>query len=100
MTPALVVEPAAEEDILLGYRWYEERLVGLGLEFLKSLDLTFSKILEHPFLYAEAIPGVRRSVIRTFPYLVFYACEPGLVHILAIIHAAQNPSHIATRLDA
>ena len=100
MTTALIVEPAAEEDILLAYRWYEERLVGLGLAFLESLDFTFSNILAHPYIYTEAIPGVRRSVTRAFPYLVFYACELNSVHILAVIHAAQNPSYIATRLDA
>ncbi|HEX05593.1 MAG TPA: type II toxin-antitoxin system RelE/ParE family toxin [Bacteroidetes bacterium] len=100
MTPALVVEPAAEEDILIGYRWYEDRLVGLGSEFLEALDFTFSKVLEHPLLYTEVIPGIRRSVTRTFPYLVFYVYEIDTVHILAVIHAAQNPSYITARLNA
>ena len=30
MTSILVVEPDAEEDILLAYRWYEDRRVGYG----------------------------------------------------------------------
>ena len=30
MNLTLVVEPAAEEDVFIGYHWYEERLVGLG----------------------------------------------------------------------
>jgi len=29
----LVVEPAAEKDMLSGYRWYEKRRVGLGVKF-------------------------------------------------------------------
>ena len=28
MKLALGIEPAAEEDIIIGYRWYEERQLG------------------------------------------------------------------------
>jgi len=94
MTSILVVEPDAEEDILLAYRWYEDRRVGLGREFLEALDLTFARVLEHPLLYIEVIPGVHRSVTKTFPYLVFHAFERNTVHILAVIHAAQNPTYL------
>jgi plasmid stabilization system protein ParE len=94
----LVVEPAAEQDILQAYRWYEDRRVGLGPEFLAELELAFDRTLENPLLYVEAIPGVRRSVTKTFPYLVFYVFDRGTVYILAVIHAAQNPTYIAGRV--
>lgn len=94
----LVVEPDAEEDILHGYRWYEDRRVGLGLKFLEALEESFDLILENPLLFIEVITGVRRSVTKTFPYLVFYAFERDTIHILAVIHAAQNPNYIAERL--
>lgn len=100
MSLNLIVGLAAEEDILLGYRWYEDRRSGLGTEFLVELELAFERILESPMLYAEAIPGVRRSITRTFPHLVFYAFERDSVHILAVIHAAQNPTYISERLGA
>ena len=100
MIPALVVEPAAEQDILLGYRWYEDRRIGLGSDFLEALDFTFSQILENPLLFTKVIPGIRRSVTRTFPYLVFYVYENDTVHILAVVHAAQNPLYVAERFDA
>jgi plasmid stabilization system protein ParE len=99
MNLVLVVEPAAENDIFIGYRWYEERRVGLGVKFLEALDVLFDHILENPLLYVELIPGVRRSVTRTFPYLVFYALDRNTIHILAVIHAAQDPYYIAERLD-
>jgi len=98
MNLMLVVEPAAEEDILNGYRWYEDRRAGLGVKFLEALEVLFDHILENPLLYIEAIPGVRRSVTKTFPYLVFFAFERDTVHILAVIHAAQNPNYISERL--
>jgi len=99
MKLVLVIEPAAEEDIFIGYRWYEDRRVGLGVKFLEVLETLFDHILENPLLYVESIPGVRRSVTRTFPYLVFYAFERNTIHILAVIHAAQDPEYISERLD-
>lgn len=60
--------------------WYEERRAGFGVKFLDALEASFDHILENPRLYMEAIPGVRRSVTRTFPYLVFYVFEGDTVH--------------------
>lgn len=100
MKHKLVVEPAAEDDIFHAYRWYEDRQTGLGQRYLAALDETFSTILDHPDLYSETIPGIRRSVTRTFPYLVFYTCLTSSVHILAVIHAAQDPKHVSARFDA
>ena len=41
----LVVEPAAEEDMIIGYRWYEERRVGLRAKFLEALEMLFDRLL-------------------------------------------------------
>lgn len=98
MKLVLKVEQAAEDDMFIAYRWYEDRRTGLGEQFLEALEVLFGHILENPLLYVESIPGVRRSVIRTFPYLIFYAFERNTVHILAVIHAAQGPEYIAERL--
>lgn len=98
MNSRLVVSQAAEKDILYGYRWYEGVSEGLGTKFLDELEQTFTRVLENPALYVEVIPGLRRSVTKTFPYLIFYVPEANAVHILAVIHAAQNPSYIADRL--
>lgn len=75
MKLALIIEPAAEEDMLIGYQWYEERQLRLGAKFLEALETVFDQIRENPRLYLESVPGVRRSVTKTFPYLVFYALE-------------------------
>lgn len=100
MNRYLLVAPAAEQDILLGYRWYEARSKGLGTRFLEELDTLFDRILENPKLYRETIPGLHRSVTKTFPYLVFYAFESNTVHVLAVVHAAQNPGYIEQRLGS
>ena len=50
MKLALIIEPAAGEDIFIGYQWYEERQVGLGTKFLEALETLFDRILDNPQL--------------------------------------------------
>jgi hypothetical protein len=38
--------------------------------------------------------------VHTFPYLVFYTFDADAVHVLAVIHAAQDPAYIKARLGA
>ena len=48
----------------------------------------------------EDLPMIRRCVLHVFPYLVFYTLLDDRIEILAVIHASQDPSYIAERLDA
>ena len=95
----LVVSPSAEADVLDAFSWYEERQSGLGRR-LGELDLAFARIQSEPLSYQEDLPGIRRCVLHVFPYLVFYTLSYERVEILAVIHASQDPSYIADRLDA
>ena len=67
MTPRLIVDPAAEDDILGAFRWYEARNPGLGDRFLDSLDSAFQLVVENPAAFPSVIDDVRRTLIRTFP---------------------------------
>ena len=100
MSLELIIEPAAEHDILDGFLQYEERLAGLGSRFMDELETAFGRIIENPRLYQEVESGVRRAVARVFPYLVFYAFDENAVYIVAVIHAAQDPRYIEERLGA
>lgn len=94
----LIIEPAAEDDILDAFYWYEERLEGLGSRYLDELNSVFDRIISNPETYQEVEPGIRRSVTHTFPYLVFYVYDEATIHILAVLHAAQDPLYIADRI--
>ena len=100
MSLQLIVEPEAESDIYEGYLWYEERQRNLGSRFIEEIDATFNRIVDNPKLYEEIEIGIRRSVTHTFPWLVFYTSNEEAIYILAVIFAAQDPAHIASRLGA
>lgn len=100
MSRVLVVTKAAEADILDGYRSYEEKQRGLGSRYLDKIDATFDRIASNPFHYQEVEPDIRRAVVHTFPYLVFYTFDEESVHVLVVIHGAQDPAYINERLGA
>lgn len=100
MSRALIVTPEAEADILQGYRSYNEKQSGLGARFLDEIEKSFDRIEPRPNQYQQVEPDIRRAVVHTFPYLVFYTVSADLVHILAVIHGAQDPAYIKSRLGA
>jgi toxin ParE1/3/4 len=91
MAQRLVVSDRAQREIGEAYEWYEERLPGLGTQFLNVLDAQFAVILESPKLYAAIRPRIRRALLPHFPYGVFFASKGEITSILAVVHTARSP---------
>ena len=72
--------------------WYELQSPGLGEEFIAAMELQLKRLEQAPLLYAEVIPSVRRALLPRFPYGLFYVVRGNLIHILAVLHDARNPS--------
>jgi plasmid stabilization system protein ParE len=92
MSFALNVRPEAELDIATAFGWYESELRGLGIQFLDALDDAFEKIAENPLQYADLAAGIRRKLLRKFPYGVFFVFENSEIWVLAVLQHAQNPN--------
>jgi len=43
--------PEVEGDAINGYRWYEEKAVGLGEEFLRLFYAIAGEIIRKPLIY-------------------------------------------------
>ena len=81
----------AVREIGEAFDWYEEQSKGLGSEFELAFELQLKRLEQVPLLYAEIVPGVRRTLLPRFPYSVFYTVKNDLVQVLAVIHNARNP---------
>lgn len=91
MTRSLIVRPEAESDLSEAYAWYEDRLTGLGSDFLLCVDAVMHSILRNPEMYALVYKDVRRALVRRFPYGVFYVVGESQLTVLAVFHAKRNP---------
>ena len=91
MLVELVIAPEAELDITEGYAWYEGRRAGLGEEFLSSVDACLESIRRRPEMYPVVHECYRRSLLRRFPYAVFYEASGAMVTIYAVFHTSRDP---------
>ena len=63
LSPALLeVSQAAE--------FYEERVAGLGADFLDEVDAAIDRILQFPEAWGRLGRNYRRCSLRRFPYLI------------------------------
>jgi len=91
MKSPLIIRPEAESDLAEAYRWYEAQVPGLGSDFLLSVDAALSSIRRNSELYPVVYKNVRRSLIRRFPFGVYYIIEKERIVVLAVMHAKRDP---------
>jgi plasmid stabilization system protein ParE len=87
----LEAEAAVELDVEAAFEWYEAEEPNLGFEFLEQLRTAYQHIREHPLAYQELRSGIRRALIRQFPYAIYFAIESETIIILAVLHTARDP---------
>ena len=91
MSRRLIVRPEAEAEMAEAFDWYEDRVPGLGSEFLLCVDAVFSSILRNPQHFPHVHRVVRRALTRRFPYEVFFVEDDERVVVLSVFHAKRNP---------
>ncbi len=91
MKKQIIIRPEAEADIQDAFLWYEQQRNGLGNDFLLCVEEALSMIRRTPEMYPRVHKNVYRSLIRRFPYGVFYIIEEDRIVILAVFHAKRNP---------
>jgi antitoxin VapB len=67
MTRQLVIEPAAHDDIAIGFSWYEQRVEGLGLRFVRELDRAFDRMLAQRMRTLPLTRLPHRPTLRQMP---------------------------------
>lgn len=89
--------PSTASDLNDAISHYNDLQVGLGDSFRDEVYAAIDRILENPKIYAE-VKGVRRALVKRFPYSVVYAVtQIDCIRILVIRHHRRHPEHGATR---
>jgi plasmid stabilization system protein ParE len=95
----LIVSDEAEADLQCASAWYAAQREGLDAEFLLAFESALSRIRRFPNGPAEAIPGVRRQLLRRFPYAVYFVVESDFIKVLAVYHTSRDPSGWQSRIQ-
>jgi plasmid stabilization system protein ParE len=88
----VVAEPPADLDVAATFDWYEAEKAGLGREFLDELRATYGRVADGPLGYEDVRSGIRRALLRRFPYAVYFAVEGDVIVVLAVLHVSRDPA--------
>jgi plasmid stabilization system protein ParE len=91
MTRRLIIRPEAEAELAEAFDWYEQRVPGLGEDFLVAFDVALSSILSNPLQHPVLHRGIRRVLTRRFPYQVLFLMEGDAITVIAVFHGARDP---------
>ena len=90
--------PAAEAELREAMAFYEERSAGLGQAFGGEVRHAVERVLDHAEAGMEVRPGIRRTVLATFPFSLLYAPSWERIRILAVMHHRRDPRRWESRV--
>jgi plasmid stabilization system protein ParE len=85
-----LLRPAARE-LREAAKYYEDRVPGLGFDFLQEVRAAIRRILIHPAAWFALDDEVRRCRTHRFPYGVIYTIERDEVLIISVMHLHRHP---------
>ena len=97
-----ILEAAAEESAEAA-AWYEKERLGLGLEFDYAINAALD-LLEQDIVPLSSAPGVagmrgvKRLLLRRFPYAVVVRESKMEIVVIAFAHHARRPGYWRDRL--
>jgi plasmid stabilization system protein ParE len=91
MNYVLVFRLEARNELDDAYSWYESQQLGLGDNFLEQVEKTLTRICQVPESYPAVYRDVRRSIVRRFPYTIYYRVISSRMIITAVFHGNRDP---------
>lgn len=99
----LRIHAAAAEEAAEAAAWYEKERPGLGADFEHAVDAALD-LLEQEVVPLTSIPGVagargvKRLMLRRFPYAVIVCERDTEIFVIAFAHQARRPGYWRGRM--
>ena len=93
MTWRVRFTPLADDDVAEAFAHYDGARRGLGEDFMADLERVVVLIGEFPEAGPDVHRGLRRALLRRFPYSLYYRLLPPdrIVEVRACVHQRQHP---------
>lgn len=86
--------PAAARDLMVGYRFYQEREDGVGQYFLDTLHAEIRSLTQNGGIHPRVLGRYHWMISRRFPFAVFYVVEKEVVTVHAVFDTRRDPERI------
>ena len=99
----LRIHAAAADEAAEAAAWYEKECPGLGVEFEHAINAALD-LLEESIVPLTSMPGsagtrgVKRLILRRFPYSVIVFEQNTEILVIAFAHHARRPGYWRDRL--
>jgi plasmid stabilization system protein ParE len=87
----LRVRKTARAEIAAAFTWYLERSPDAARRFLEAVDETLRFIEGAPERHPIIRGRLRRSLLQSFPYGVYYKIYPSTISVVGVIHGHRHP---------
>lgn len=100
----LRIHEAATEEAAEATEWYENERLGLGVRFQAALELALD-LIEEGNVPLSPVPGVagaaglKRLVLRRFPFSVVVHVDEDETIVVAFAHHARRPGYWRDRIS-
>lgn len=79
--------------------YYEDCQPGLGRQLTDEIESAIQLLLAHPQAWTEIASGIRRVLVRRFPFGLLYSIGHDEIYILAVMHLNREPHYWKNRLS-
>ena len=91
--------PEADAELTEARQWYSHHRKDLDLEFMQCIEEVLSRIQSNPRLFPVVYGGLRRAVVRRFPFAILYEVKAEEIQIIAVFHSRRNPDVWKSRVN-
>ena len=91
--------PEADAELTEARQWYSHHRKELDLEFMQCIEVALSRIQSNPRLFPVVYGGLRRAVVRRFPFAILYEVEAEEIQIIAVFHSRRDPDVWKSRVN-
>jgi len=88
---------AARDELADAVTFYNDRSEGLGAALVEDVNRVIDHVVVHGEMGVVVRPGVRRILLRRFPFSLLHNASDERVRILALMHHRRRPGYWADR---
>jgi len=94
----VIFSPRATEELDDAALYYDQEQPGLGDRFLAAVEHASIQVGRTPMLYPAGQRGIRRCLLRRFPYVLLYSVEADYIYVIVVAHQHRKPGYWHDRL--
>src|SRR5258706_12962394 len=91
--------PTAEKEYLDALTYYRESSIQSSGKFANEIKKITDRIRKFPQSSNQIVPGIRKAVLKIFPYTILYRIEQREILIVAVYHHSRHTDYWKGRIQ-